>query len=316
MTFTTRRKILASVAAAAALPLVNDLTGNGSQAVAEDSTGSGTVEFSSNTALYSSSAFKEGEDWMRRFQCSPRPGFADNLRNTTGPIRSTAVIAPHGGSIEAGTSELCLAIAGYDHSADPVTELQDKLPAAVPGAVQRDYWMFEALRNGGPQHVTSTHCDDPAALAVCANNLYAVSLHGFSPDEGPAKQILIGGRDQRLMHNLAWAFDKYGFKPGNDTSAPLSVTVTIAAPNTRINGDDPANIVNRTRTGAGAQLEISTELRKAMFLSWDSAANRRSGAGKGDQNQAHFWNGFVSAVREAMHVHELGLANAEPPTGA
>ncbi|MYT19929.1 hypothetical protein GTW69_06435, partial [Streptomyces sp. SID7760] len=91
-----------------------------------------------------------------------------------------------------------------------VTELQDKLPAAVPGTVQRDYWMFEALRDGGPQHVTATHCDDPAALAVCANNLYAVSVHGFSPDEGPAKQILVGGRDQRLMHNLAWAFDKYG----------------------------------------------------------------------------------------------------------
>ncbi|MFD7084468.1 poly-gamma-glutamate hydrolase family protein [Streptomyces sp. NPDC059918] len=60
------------------------------------------------------------------------------------------------------------------------------MPAAVPGLVQRDYWMmFEALINNDALHITFTDCDDPAALAVCAYNLHAVSLHGFSPAEDP-----------------------------------------------------------------------------------------------------------------------------------
>ncbi|WP_276209434.1 poly-gamma-glutamate hydrolase family protein [Streptomyces dangxiongensis] len=77
-----------------------------------------------------------------------------------------------------------------------------------------------------------------------------------------------------------------------------------------VNGDDPANIVNRTRTGAGAQMELSTALRRAMFGDFSGAAERRTTAGvpSADSPYAdHFWNGFVGAVREAIRNHELGL---------
>lgn len=88
----------------------------------------------------------------------------------------------------------------------------------------------------------------------------------------------------------------------------------------KLNGDDPQNFVNRTRTGAGAQLEISTELRRAMFGTFDGAENRRATAGAGNgtttMHEAHFWNGFTDAVREAIDAHELGLANAPRPAGA
>ncbi|MFE7572525.1 poly-gamma-glutamate hydrolase family protein [Streptomyces sp. NPDC057539] len=288
-------------AAAVGLPVLNNLAGNGSTAVA--AAAATTDEFAKNSELYSSAKFKdsEGVDWVRRFRCGARTELLDNASGTSEPVRSTAVVAPHGGGIEAGTSELCLAIAGYS-----LTGAGTTLPAPLAGVPQRDYWMFEALTSAPGLHVTSTGCDDPAALAVCGNNLYAVSLHGFAPDAGPARQILIGGADQRLMRNLKDAFATYGLKPGN-TDPGLDVTVTLAAPGTPLNGDDPRNIVNRTRTGGGAQLEISTELRRAMFGNFDGAVTRRQTAGVGTAHQEHFWNGFVNAVREAVDRHERGL---------
>lgn len=290
MKLTSRRTVLSSVAAAAVgLPLISDLAGTSSTAAAATA-----AEFPSNTALYSSTAYQEGTHWMRRFRTHPRTELFDNVSAASDPVRSTAIIAPHGGGIEAGTSELCLTLAGYSRvgaGTDPVAE---------PGVPQRDYWMFEGLASSSALHVTSTHCDDPAALAVCGNNLYAVSLHGFAPDDDAlAKRILIGGRDQRLIRNLAWAFDKHGLDSG------LGVTVVVAGVDAELNGDDPTNIVNRTRTGAGAQLEISTELRRAMFGDFSGAAARRTTAGAGAA--APFWNGFVGAVREAMDKHERGL---------
>ena len=63
----------------------------------------------------------------------------DELAQLDGPVK-TAVIAPHGGGIETGTSELCLAVAGYH----PAT-----LEVTPPGGVTYDYWMFEGLRSAG-----------------------------------------------------------------------------------------------------------------------------------------------------------------------
>lgn len=298
MNNTSRRTVLASVAAVAAgLPTLNAVTGNGATpAAAAD-------QYASNTDLYTRTAAKEGTEWMRRFRIGAPVQVTDNARSTSSPVTSTAVIAPHGGGLEAGTSELCMAIAGYT----PFDAGTDPASAAVPGKPQRDYWMFETLTNSAAQHVTSTHCDDPAALAVCAGNLYAVALHGF--DDPTTKKIIIGGRDERLKRNLLAAFTQHGLT--SPTPSPdRDVTVVLAGATDPLNGDDPANIVNRTRTGAGAQLELSTALRKAMFGDFSSAPKRRTTAGVPSTDSPyadHFWNGFVSAVHEAINNHERGL---------
>ncbi|MEU8763731.1 poly-gamma-glutamate hydrolase family protein [Streptomyces sp. NPDC048659] len=293
---TSRRSVLASaVAAAAALPTLNAIAGGGATPAAAADT------YGSNTELYSRTAHLEGTDWMRRFRLGA-PVVSDNAKATSLPVGGTAVLAPHGGGIEAGTSELCMAVAGYR----PFAYDTDPAASAVPGEPQRDFWMFEALKNSGPQHVTSTHCDDPAALAVCANNLYAVSLHGFDSAE---RKIVIGGRDERLKRNLLASLAANGItSPG--AGADRSVAVVVAGADDPINGDDPANIVNRTRTGAGAQLELSTGLREAMFGTFSGADNRRTTAGvpsTASPYADHFWNGFVKGVREAVRNHELGL---------
>src|SRR5258708_29061474 len=84
----------------------------------------------------------------------------------------TTILAPHGGGIEPGTSELCLAVAGYHPASLP------QIPAA---GVTYDYWIFEGLRDSGnPElHVTSTGCDDGVAVSLCAGSLNALALHGL-----------------------------------------------------------------------------------------------------------------------------------------
>ncbi|MEV8624606.1 poly-gamma-glutamate hydrolase family protein [Streptomyces sp. NBC_01268] len=301
MNKTSRRSVLASaVAAAAALPTLNAVAGSGA-APAAAATPPALYDF--NTELYTKAASKEGTDWVRRFRIGAPVQVTDNVRATSVAVNSTAIIAPHGGGIEGGTSELCMAVAGYTpfaHNTDPAT-------AAVAGEPQRDFWMFETLQNSQPQHVTSTGCDDPAALAACANNLYAVSLHGFSDTAN--KAVVIGGRDERLKRNLAAAFAANGLHDQNgDTN--LNVSVQLNGNDPTIDGNHPMNIVNRTRTAAGAQLEISTALRAAMFGTWDQGVTGRM-ASYGKNTAAngyaeHFWNAFVTAVRQGIAHHELG----------
>ncbi|MFI1016102.1 poly-gamma-glutamate hydrolase family protein [Streptomyces sp. NPDC020965] len=235
------------------------------------------------------------------------------------PFRNTAIIAPHGGSIEEGTSELCLAIAGYTLTGPGAT-----LPSPVQGVPQRDYWMFEGLTDPTTDlHVTSTHCDDPAALHICGSNMYAVSVHGF--DEGElARKIIIGGvaedpgnpnlneliptkpsKRLQLKKNMKAALAKQ-YQLGASNPA-LAVEVVYADPGASKGGYDPENIVNRTRCGFGVQLEISRPLRAAMFGDIGTAASRRSTAGVGSGNQGYFWNGFVTAVREAVDDYERGI---------
>ncbi|MER7518388.1 poly-gamma-glutamate hydrolase family protein [Streptomyces sp. NPDC126499] len=292
MTRTSRRTVLASVAAVAAgLPTLNALVGDGAAVAAAADT------YKTNSDLYTKTAAREGIDWMRRFRIGAPVAMTDNTKASSLAVTSTAVLAPHGGGIEAGTSELCMAIAGYR----PFDADTDPSAAALTGEAQRDYWMFEALQNSGTQHVTSTNCDDPAALAVCANNLYAVSLHGFA--ENLEKKVIIGGRDERLKRNLLAAFTDSGF------TTSWNVTVVIAGPDDPLNGDAVTNIVNRTRTGAGAQLELSTALRAAMFGDFSGAADRRATAGVPSTDSPHanhYWNGFVQNVRRAVTQHELG----------
>ncbi|GAA2819475.1 poly-gamma-glutamate hydrolase family protein [Saccharopolyspora taberi] len=208
-----------------------------------------TDKYPSNTALYADPALARDRDYrLRHRQRNPR----------------TAVLAPHGGGIEAGTSELCLAVAAAEDCA---------------------YWMFEGLRPGDNSdlHVTSAHCDDPTALALCRRATRVLSLHGCRPDSAglpeDSRAVLVGGLDERLRRVLLAALAEAGF------------TAFDASRHEYLGGVSPHNICNRNRSGAGGQLEITTALRDAMFASEAPARERvRTGV---------FW-AFVAAVRTGL----------------
>ncbi|MFJ4843811.1 MULTISPECIES: poly-gamma-glutamate hydrolase family protein [unclassified Streptomyces] len=222
--------------------------------------------YATNTALYADTSLTEGTDWARRFR-----------RHTTARPGDTVVLAPHAGGIEAGTSELCLAVAGY-HPAD--------LAPTPAGGPVYDYWMFEGLRptGNGALHVTSTRCDDPVARALAAGSLRVLSLHGCTAAQAGlpdgARAVLVGGADTHFAERLTAALTAAGIH-AVDASAAKELA-----------GLSPANICNRTRRGRGAQLEITAPLRAAMF-----GVNTR--AGRGSTTRPVFWN-LVGAARAAI----------------
>ncbi len=236
--------------------------------------GATSEKYPSNTALYLDTDLVEGVDYARRYRRHGR--FDVSSAHKYGFVKTT-VIAPHGGGIESGTSELCLAAAGYHPASLAVT------PA---DGVTYDYWMFEGLRASGNAelHVTSTNCDDGVALSLCAGALNVLALHGCTtskaglPDD--AEAVLVGGRNATFKQRLLDGFVAAGF------------SAVDAVDHDSINGDEPTNITNRTLLGMGGHLEITTPLRSAMF-GVDTRAERRN-----TTNQV-FWD-FVAVCRNAV----------------
>jgi phage replication-related protein YjqB (UPF0714/DUF867 family) len=238
------------------------------------------VTFDFNSDLYADPDLVEGRDYARRHRRHER--FDDTLARTD-DVPKTTILAPHGGGIEPGTSELCLAVAGY-HPAN--------LPQVPPAGVTYDYWMFEGVRELGNAalHVRSTGCDDRVAVALCAGSLNALSLHGFDPaPEFPEDEqiVLVGGGNAALMELLL-----AGLRDAN-------IKRLAAGAGGELDGDDPCNIVNRTlpvgdppRPLRGAQLELSTPLREAMFTEHSRPRRKHT-------TTQLFWT-FVAVCRDAL----------------
>jgi phage replication-related protein YjqB (UPF0714/DUF867 family) len=140
-----------------------------------------------------------------------------------------AVLAPHGGGIEPGTSELARAIAGTEHS----------------------LYLFEGLRLSGNSrlHITSTNFDDPPALHLLAHLPRALTVHG-SGDREP--RIAIGGLDTLSGERILDALRESGLPAEWDTNEDHP-------------GTSPRNLCNRNARGTGVQLECSLALRRMMF---------------------------------------------------
>jgi phage replication-related protein YjqB (UPF0714/DUF867 family) len=155
-----------------------------------------------------------------------RPGQDYQVR-TSGPAGSEVlIIAPHGGLIEAGTSEVAELIAGEDHR----------------------LFRFEGLKLHGSNrdlHITSHRFDHPECLDLAARANVVLSVHGCLG----ATRIHIGGLDTQLAEELAGALRTAGFP--------------IEAASQRYPGRHPLNICNRGLRGKGAQLEITYDLRSA-----------------------------------------------------
>ena len=146
-----------------------------------------------------------------------------------------AVIAPHGGRIEGGTSAAARHIAGDDHG----------------------LYLFEGLRvqndNFDRLHLTS-HCfDEPRCLALISGCDTVIAVHGYA---APGPDVLLGGRDLRLREALARSLAARGLEVATEGHA--------------YPGTDPRNVCNRGRSGQGVQLELSAKLRRAH--AWDAVA--------------------------------------------
>jgi phage replication-related protein YjqB (UPF0714/DUF867 family) len=244
------------------------------------------MTFNFNSELYAAPNFVEGVDYARRHRRHER---FDDTQARTDDVPKTTILAPHGGGIEPGTSELCLAIAGY-HPAN--------LPQIPPAGVTYDYWMLEGLRDrdNAALHVTATGCDDGVAVSLCAGSLNALALHGFRPGPPDMSEddqvVLVGGRNNTLRGYLLEGLCNADFDARD------------AGEHGELDGNAECNIVNRTLLGMGAQLELSTPLRDAMFA--EHSRSRR----KHTTTQL-FWT-FAAACRDALDRLEAEQIVARP----
>jgi phage replication-related protein YjqB (UPF0714/DUF867 family) len=152
---------------------------------------------------------------------------------------AVAVIAPHGGAIEPGTSELAFAIAGE----------------------QLSFAIFEGAKvaQNRDLHITSTNFDEPRCAEVVALSRTAVAIHG---ENSPEETVFAGGADALLRSQLSEALAEAGFTVREHE-------------NPNLQGTSRANICNRGTSGAGVQLELSRGLRSTLFESLNAAGRAR-----------------------------------------
>lgn len=151
----------------------------------------------------------------------------------------TAIIAPHGGAIEPGTSEIACAVAGDDLS----------------------FYAFEGLKpcHNSDLHITSRHFDEPRYLELIATTERIITVHGEAGDEDA---VYLGGLDTAARAEIRRVLSAHRFTVLPHTDPGLQ-------------GREPLNICNRGRSGAGVQLEIAHGLRRTLFASLDSAGRGR-----------------------------------------
>ena len=143
------------------------------------------------------------------------------------PLSNVAVIAPHGGFIEPGASEIARAIAGENFN----------------------LYLFEGIkprRNFKDLHITSQHFDEPQCLGLLAECEIVIAIHGYITND---ERVLVGGRDMSLRDKITLALRRMGLTAKSDGHKYQAL--------------DKNNICNRGSCRRGVQLEISGVLRRS-----------------------------------------------------
>lgn len=140
------------------------------------------------------------------------------------------VVAPHGGAIEWGTSEIAAAIAADRFS----------------------LYCFEGLTPGRPHgdlHITSELFDEPRGVRLVESAEIVIGVHGRK-DGDDGRSVWLGGLDDVVRDAMAESLERAGFR---------AKTSGHCFP-----GRGGTNICNRGRSAAGVQLELPRTLRREL----------------------------------------------------
>ncbi len=141
------------------------------------------------------------------------------------PESKVAIIAPHGGAIERGTSDVARAIAAEDFC----------------------LYLFEGIRpsrNYESLHLTSHLFDEPQCLELIAEKPTVVAIHGCN---GAGPTVFLGGLNIDLKEQLANAF--------------YASNISVQTEGHPYPATNPVNICNRGLTKQGVQIELTDQLR-------------------------------------------------------
>ncbi|WP_438873446.1 poly-gamma-glutamate hydrolase family protein [Staphylococcus cohnii] len=199
--------------------------------------------YKSMTELYNDT--KEGIDWKK---------------DTRDVGKSVLIVAPHGGNIEQGTSELTKLVANNGDF---------------------DYFSFEAIRpsNNTQLHVTSTNYDDATLHDMIQDRTATISIHGA---QGEEQLVYLGGYQSPLRDAIQSQLEHKGF-------------VVKILPE-YLGGLSNANFINKVEESTGVQLELTTALRKAFFKDGDASTASR----KKIENWTTTMYDFAEALNDAI----------------
>ena len=132
------------------------------------------------------------------------------------------IVAPHGGRIEPGTSEIARKIAAEEYNC----------------------YCFEGLKagNNASLHITSHKFDEPDALKLVSSSAIVIAVHACT---GISGSVFLGGRNTALISSIAAELDARGIR--------------VSLDDPRFKGSNPDNICNRGETGKGVQLEVTRD---------------------------------------------------------
>jgi phage replication-related protein YjqB (UPF0714/DUF867 family) len=166
----------------------------------------------------------------------PKDAYAICFRDANSPI---VVVAPHGGGIEPGTSEIALSIAGEMFS----------------------YYLFEGkkARGNAELHITSANFDEPQCLALLRATRIVVTVHGEGSD---SETVYLGGRHTAAKAAVCAALEMHAFDVREHE-------------NSQIQGAQAGNICNAGLAGQGLQFELSRGLRSSFFHDLTSEGRKK-----------------------------------------
>jgi phage replication-related protein YjqB (UPF0714/DUF867 family) len=191
---------------------------------------------------------------MSDAQAKANGEFVERLRDD-GTHTGLIVLAPHGGGIE-------------PHTDDQATHVRDRL-ASPPASKPVSSWLCKGYKPPSSTtnarqiwHITAADIHPgsfPGLNSVFSRRFrHAVAFHGLADDaDGDDAVVLVGGgmasRDLQT-HIVCAIIQRFG----------SDVSVRVAGPGDRFNGDDGSNIVNRLTIGGqnGVQIEQSPSARR------------------------------------------------------
>ena len=152
-----------------------------------------------------------------------------------------AVIAPHGGKIEAGTSEIAAAIAGDEFN----------------------LYCFEGCKPSGNigLHITSANFDEPNCLALISSCDRVVTVHGCRKGK---RTVFLGGRDAQLRDAIRDRLEAHGVR-------------AAWPPNSDLQGVSPRNICNEVGVARNSNYPETSETSWVATVKSSPSSRRRSG---------------------------------------
>jgi len=155
-------------------------------------------------------------------------------------IELCLLIAPHGGGIEPGSSEIMRAV------------------AEPSGWAWYEFAGFLRQGNKEALHISSTSFDERTLKSMLPQAGFVVSFHGASESGDPI--VYVGGKwklgRQTLTESINAAFGEHGIKAAD------AVESVDAA---HLRGMDHSNITNLGKRAEGVQLEFSRGARNLLF---------------------------------------------------